>query len=767
MKKSIFLFFAAIMCAVSVQAKKIYLFPSSDWQLNNAKMGAYTWNSSNSNDNKPQLMSQISGVTPVVYEVDIPDSHNKVIFLRMNNTATAFDWSKEWSRTEQNIPSDGKNCFFIKGWTDATKWDTYTYTVVGNKDVLGSDWDTGNSSNDMVKIDDDNWALVKRNVSLKKNTNYEYKLVMAHSWDYWSTPSTNAKLTVTADGTYDVMFTYNYKTNKLTHTAVLPQTIYCINTQEWDKVSIHNWLTDKITTTWPGDAMTKTGEKWAGYDIYKKEISGLHKYCIFNNNNNGKKTSDLTIDGTYYELGSGKWYKELPTPKICWKGDVNNWSEKNTFAVTNNDPNLFTTTVALSKGEHTFKVSICDLWLSNPGTMKRHGESVHEGGWDFKNATADECKIEADLAGDYIFTWNISEKKLTVTYPLYPDLSKQPDVIYFQPSERWPDGNARFAAYFCKGNTKDKWEDLTDTDGDGIYEVNNAKGHTTVIIVRMNPAYDENRWNTDEEDHSAKKPVWNKTGDLLIPMDGNDCFKMTPKNNNEWDNSGEWSLYVPTIQLVDGDNSETLTKYSGKKVNAQVNRTFVADGGYYTICLPFDLQASEIGIAYQVTSITEHIAEKGFNMVFSEVSELIAGQPYLILPNNLTNNLTNNPIFKNVIISYTGNGEQVHASGAGVNFNMQGIINGSGSTNGLYWVGNNGYFYNDNTSILGLRTYFSITDNAGKPLNIRARVVVSENAATGLDNITNRENTTIKVIENGQLIIIRNGEKFNAQGQKL
>ena len=45
--------------------------------------------------------------------------------------------------------------------------------------------------------------------------------------------------------------------------------------------------------------------------------------------------------------------------------------------------------------------------------------------------------------------------------------------------------------------------------------------------------------------------------------------------------------------------------------------------------------------------------------------------------------------------------------------------------------------------------------------------VTGENEATGFENITNGENTTIKVIENGQLIIIRNGEKFNAQGQKL
>ena len=38
---------------------------------------------------------------------------------------------------------------------------------------------------------------------------------------------------------------------------------------------------------------------------------------------------------------------------------------------------------------------------------------------------------------------------------------------------------------------------------------------------------------------------------------------------------------------------------------------------------------------------------------------------------------------------------------------------------------------------------------------------------TGLDNIINSENMVIKTIENGQLIIIRNGEKINAQGVRF
>jgi hypothetical protein len=154
-------------------------------------------------------------------------------------------------------------------------------------------------------------------------------------------------------------------------------------------------------------------------------------------------------------------------------------------------------------------------------------------------------------------------------------------------------------------------------------------------------------------------------------------------------------------------------------------------------------------------------------MVFNEVTELEAGQPYLILPNNLTN-----PIFENVTISYTDEGETVTASGAGINFEMVGVINGGGQTElGQYWVGDNGLFYNGDgtqtTDKLGLRVLFNITNTEGQRVNIRARVVLGENAATGLDNSQLPITDIQKVIENGQLIIILFVDKYNIQGQKL
>ena len=45
--------------------------------------------------------------------------------------------------------------------------------------------------------------------------------------------------------------------------------------------------------------------------------------------------------------------------------------------------------------------------------------------------------------------------------------------------------------------------------------------------------------------------------------------------------------------------------------------------------------------------------------------------------------------------------------------------------------------------------------------------VQGENEATGFENITAPEGQVLKTIVNGQLIIIRNGEKFNAQGVRF
>ncbi len=101
-------------------------------------------------------------------------------------------------------------------------------------------------------------------------------------------------------------------------------------------------------------------------------------------------------------------------------------------------------------------------------------------------------------------------------------------LLYLAPNSNWKVDNARFAAYFF-GNGE-KWVDMTDKDGDGIYEVVVPKGYPSVIFCRMNPGTTENNWTNK----------WNQTSDLTVPTDVNNMYTIPEET---WDNGdGTWSV---------------------------------------------------------------------------------------------------------------------------------------------------------------------------------------------------------------------------------
>mgnify|MGYP003292487360 CR=1 FL=1 len=219
---------------------------------------------------------------------------------------------------------------------------------------------------------------------------------------------------------------------------------------------------------------------------------------------------------------------------------------------------------------------------------------------------------------------------------------------------------------------------------------------------------------------------------------------------------------LETVVFADGeDYTDLLAQYAGQKVNAQVERMLLNDG-LNTLTLPFDIAASQIGNikAYQITSVVENRADE-IEIVCTEKTTLLAGQPYIIevLGRSIWAIEANGVVIKNVSPS------NVVAKGETTTVTMHGVLNTTGeTTNGLYWIGELGYLYNDDVDKLGLRAYFSITTSTG--IAPRMRVVTKEDAETGLDNITTGTKA-VKAIENGQLIIIRDGVKYNVQGQKL
>ena len=111
------------------------------------------------------------------------------------------------------------------------------------------------------------------------------------------------------------------------------------------------------------------------------------------------------------------------------------------------------------------------------------------------------------------------------------------EKLYLKPNANWLVDNARFAIYvFGTGNA---WASMTDSDSDGIYEVEVPAGSwTNVIFCRMNPSAAANSWDNK----------WNQTGDLTY--DGtNDLFTIP---DGSWDGTTTgWSkMPVPVPDPV-------------------------------------------------------------------------------------------------------------------------------------------------------------------------------------------------------------------------
>ena len=71
--------------------------------------------------------------------------------------------------------------------------------------------------------------------------------------------------------------------------------IYLKNEDNWDEVYFYAWG-EYATSDWPGEAMTKTTVEGEEYYVYNlpAEANGKTLSFLFNNNNNGKQTADIT-----------------------------------------------------------------------------------------------------------------------------------------------------------------------------------------------------------------------------------------------------------------------------------------------------------------------------------------------------------------------------------------------------------------------------------------------------------------------------------------
>ena len=255
---------------------------------------------------------------------------------------------------------------------------------------------------------------------------------------------------------------------------------------------------------------------------------------------------------------------------------------------------------------------------------------------------------------------------------------------------------------------------------------------------------------------------------VFFPADGNYTIRLANVNNYANGYLTALSAAKQDIVVLDeaATNNSVLTANYNVTKNFILKRTFKG-GMYNTICLPFEIGSqgtmeSIFGVGYELVKLSDAtISPEGVLTVEVENSVTLEhGVPYFIKP---AADIVN-PVFNNRKIKDT---EMSDFSRGDVDFVGTFIKSEIPASEYNLFLGENNllYFPMANTPIKGYRAYFRINNPNSAPVR-QARIVTREQVITEID-LVGEENNTVKTIENGQLIIIKNGIRYNVMGAKI
>lgn len=303
-----------------------------------------------------------------------------------------------------------------------------------------------------------------------------------------------------------------------------------------------------------------------------------------------------------------------------------------------------------------------------------------------------------------------------------------------------------------------------------------------------------------EVDPVADCVIWYKLGDgdwTTTPPTGTDAgdysvqYKIVPNDAENYNTIGPNTVTVtildyPTVYDVNVDPTAKLTELLNTPSDLKIKRTIVANDEYNTLCLPFSLDASALAASplagfnrlktLRGAKVTGIAPDLSIDILVEDATTIEAGIPYLIsypAGDNIVD-----PVFHGITVTATepsavthdgvtfqGMFAQVHIDPYASERAEDYLFLGANSQ--LMWPASSQT--DSSIKMRGFRAYFIIDRNsispALAPKGTRARIVDAPKTATGIDDASAKFGESQKILENGILYIIRNGVRYNAQGQ--
>lgn len=259
---------------------------------------------------------------------------------------------------------------------------------------------------------------------------------------------------------------------------------------------------------------------------------------------------------------------------------------------------------------------------------------------------------------------------------------------------------------------------------------------------------------------------------LTIPAAGNYTIKLV--NRQQYSGGALHGItftevIAPTFVPIDEtatDNTAWASNVGGAAVNVELARSFTG-GMYNTICLPFAVSFEKVvaafGAGVELMYMTGATLDgTALDLEFTPTTSIYQGTPYLI-----------KPAADVVNPQFTGVGFVLDNASAtsGTNADFIGTFVKTtipANVNNLYLQSGNVLMFSENdVTIKGTRAYFHVDVPSGILPVVRPRIVLNGQVLTDIELINGEPQVNGKFIENGQLIIIRDGVRYNTLGVRV
>ncbi len=637
----------------------------------------------------------------------------------------------------------------------------------------------------------------------------------------------NGNIKIVTEEAKNIIVIFDLANNKITlegweeKAPAEPVTVYFINSGEWAEVACYYWGgTD--APAWPGVQMTANGEVFEaeGWNVYAITFPGDNTSCIFNDNKaeGATQTGNLKVEnGKYYCYENGIWYDiladvDLGDTQVYLKGDMNNWCQDgwcDMFYKEDLSSTLAYRRVWLEANTtYEFKIESAGTWLSNTGEMKKDNCTD----WLFE-VDKDNCKMTTEHAAEYTFIWDMATNKLSIEYP-----ELVPEVMALTVTDMVFDGSGTFSGtdnmmgiefdlvvgseleygvYSLDASSTVNFGGTLFTDVTGMIAPDmDAMTATAQVFGFYMGMYFQLNVEMSAGGSAATlvkildgtASVDDATGELIISgnWEGDDIYVMAPGfegvsyecpevwfyvGGTTWETASIAAFGLASIE-VDGStvlvSGTVMSGMTGAQYELFVmgdlpveeepdyTRT-VTSGQWGTICLPNASSSFTGATFYEVSSLDP---TKGLWLdQLADGAQLVAGKPYIFYATATE-----------ITVTYTGEAVATPVAGAKGLVGTFTDIAAGGDLVGNYIIAENKVWVAGASATLPAnRAYIANTVPTTEQPQLpgRRRVCMGENATTGLDQIVAPAGQAVKVIENGQLIIIRDGVKYNVQGQVI